>query len=122
MTPARYFLMRLRRDGPLVPARLIEVDHEPGCPDNPRDRWPATVWCADVAGEVVPPELVTERFYWQSPHWKYLQPISEAEYRYQLTRLRWAEEHRPDAPELRPQRKVDPRQVPLPDFSRENTA
>lgn len=120
MIAPRYFMLRLRRDGPLVPARIIEIDHEPGEPDNPRDRWPATLCCVDIAGEVRPPEELTERFFAPMSHWKYAEPVSETEYRYQLTRLRWAEKNRPSDPALQPRRKIDPRQVVLPSFAREN--
>lgn len=120
MMPPRHYLMRVTRYGPLVPARLVEIDHEPGEPDNHRDRWPATILCADVAGEVVPPEQLTDRFHWTISHWKWAQPIPEAIYRYHFERLRQAEIDDPSAPVLRPRKRVDPAAVPLPDFSEEN--
>jgi hypothetical protein len=118
----RHFLMRLVRGGALVPARLRWLDHEPGEPDNPRDRWPPFVVVCDIAGEVRPPEELTDRFHWPASHWKHAAPISEGEYRYQLARLRWAERHRPQDPTLQPRRPVDPRQVALPSFAREREA
>jgi hypothetical protein len=117
---SRHFLMRVTRHGPLVPARLVEVNHEPGEPENTRDRWPPTVLCADIAGEVVPPEDLTERFMAPTGHWKWPQPVSKQEYRYHFDRLRWAEENRPTDPALKPRRGVDPTHLPMPDFSREN--
>lgn len=123
MTPRRprHFLLRLRRRGPLVPARLHWIDHAPGDPqDNKLDRGRLSiVVCADIAGAEVPPEELLERLHIRPGHWKYPEPISHAEYRYQLARLQWAAQHRLDDPALRPRRAVDPAQVALPDFSRE---
>jgi hypothetical protein len=120
--PPRYFLLRLKRDGPLVPGRLRWLDHAPeDPPDNKLDRGNhSIVACADIAGAEVPPEELIERTWWASTHWKYTQPISEAEYGYQMQRLLWAERHRPDDPVLRPRRALDPAQIPLPNFDREN--
>lgn len=112
----QHFLLRLTRGGPLVPARLQELDHELGQPDNKRDRWPPTVLVADINGEITPPEELTDRFHWPAGHWKYAQPCTQAEYEFRLKRLRWAEENRPDDPSLRPRRKVDPRTARLPSF------
>lgn len=119
MTP-RYYLLRLVRYGPLVPARLQYLNHEPGELDNHRDRWPAMLCVVDIAGENRPPEELLERFHWRPGHWKYAQPITEAEYRYRLELLRWAETGSPDDPILRPRRRADPRQAPLPNFDKEN--
>ncbi len=118
----RYFMLRVRRDGPLVPAHLWWCDHEPGEPENKRygSRWPELYPCADIAGAEVPPEDLIERLWWPSTHWKCPQPISETEYRYQLQRIIWAERNRVDEPALRPRRALDPAQLPLPDFEREN--
>jgi hypothetical protein len=119
MTP-RYFLLRRVRFGPLVPARLMEIAHEPGEPSNPRDRWPATVLCADIAGEVVPPEQLTDRFFWDKNHWKWAEPVDEATYRYHFEHLRRAETADPQSPVLRSRKRVDPAAVALPSFEREN--
>lgn len=120
MMLARHFILRVTRYGPLVPARLMEIDHEPGEPDNPRDRWPATLLCADIAGEVVPPEQLSERFYWPASHWKHAEPVSEATYRHHFERMRQAERADPSNPVLSPRKRVDPAAVPLPSFAEEN--
>lgn len=120
MKKPQHFLMRVTRYGPLVPARLVEIDHEPGEPSNPRDRWPATILVADVAGEVVPPEQLTERFFWGKHHWKWAEPVSEATYRHHFERMRQAETDDPTAPVLRPHKRVDPAAVALPSFAEEN--
>jgi len=118
----RYFVMRLTRFGPLLPARLHEIAHEPGEPSNSRDRWPATVLEADVGGERLPPEDITDRFYWPRDHWKALQSISQAEYEHRFNYLRWCETNRPDDPALRPRQRVDAATVALPSFENENDA
>lgn len=118
MTP-RYYLMRLVRHGPLVPARQQWLDHEPGELSNKRDRG-GLLELVDIAGEVRPPEELHERLHWPRGHWKFCQPIAEAEYHYLLERLRWAEENEPDDPALAPRRRIDPRQGTLPSFEREN--
>jgi hypothetical protein len=99
------------------------LDHAPeDPPDNKLDRGRLSiVMCADIAGADVPPEELTERLYRGPGHWKYPEPISEAEYRYQLGRLLWAVTNRPDDPVLHPKRVLDPLAVPLPDFTRENS-
>ena len=121
MTP-RYFLMRAVRHGPLVPARLRWLDHAPEDPDeNKLDRGRLSiVVCADIAGAEVEPERILDREHRPASHWGALHPITETEYRYQISRLRWAEVHRPDDAAMRPRRAVDPASVPIPDFSREN--
>ena len=113
-------MLRRVRFGPLVPARLIEIDHEPGEPDNPRDRWPATLLCADIAGEVVPPEELTDRFYWPQGHWKFAEPVSEAVYRHHFERMRRAESSGESNPMLSSKQRVRAADVALPSFAEEN--
>lgn len=148
MRPPAHFILRARRDGPLVPARLHWCDTEPDEPDNRLDRGRLSPYPrADIAGVEVPPEQLLDRLgVWRrrgdiaalphevlaalddpsqlTPrpvgHWAYAQKIDEAEYRYQVDRLRWASAHRPDEPGLHPRRPIDPRQMPLPSFEREN--
>ena len=121
MTAPRYFIMRVTRYGPLVPARLQWLDHEPGVADNKLDRGPRSVFpFVDVAGEVVPPEQLLERFAWKQPHWKALAEVSQAEYEHLFARMRWAEVNDPGDPTLRPRQRVDPSTVALPSFEQEN--
>jgi len=118
---AQHFLMRARRFGPLVPARLWWCDYEPGVPENKLDRGNLSPFPrADIAGEEADPLVLRERLAWPSSHWKYCQPISEADYRWHFDHLRWAEENKPSDPRLRPRDRVDPAQVPLPTFEAEN--
>lgn len=127
--PARHFLLRQVRGGPLVPARLWWCDHEPGEPENKLDRGRLSPFPrADIAGLEVDPQLIFDRTFSATDHrpgidpnhWKYPVPITEAEYRYQFDRMRWAELHAPRDPTLTPKRRVDPSQFELPNFDREN--
>ena len=147
--PPRFFLLRATRLGPLVPARLWFCSHEPGASANLCDRGNLSLYPrADVGGIDVPPEQVLDRLgIWrrrgdgtmlpheviaalrdpsqQTPrpveHWAYAQPITEAEYRYQLELLRWREQHDRAHPTLMPRSAVTPAQLPLPDFYKENS-
>lgn len=123
MNPPAHYLMRQVRLGPLVPARLHWLDHEPGVPENKREgsRWPVLILCADIAGVEVEPEQITDRGHRPAAHWGALQSITEAAYRYEIARLRWAEGSAPADPALRPRRKVDPASVAMPSFERERT-
>lgn len=128
----QYFMLRLTRLGPLVPARLWWCDHEPGVPDNKLDRGHRSIFpCCDIAGtEEIDPQVIFDRLYSATDmrsaiavsHWKYAAPTTEAEYRHQLAILAWAEQHSPSDPRLTPKRRVDARQIALPDFSREREA
>lgn len=119
--PPEHFEVRVVRDGPLVPARLWWCDHEPGVPENKLDRGMLSVFQrADIADVEVPPEQLVERTWAPATHWKYARPIPKDEYDHLVARLRWAERHRPDEPGLRPRRAVQPAQLALPNFDREN--
>lgn len=129
MQKTTYYLIRERRDGPLVPARLQWLNHEPGEPSNLLDRGCLSVFPqVDIAGVYVEPERLLERLYSSDKfreaiaprHWKYAQPITESVYRVRLDRMRWAERNRPNDPTLRPRRKVDSDQVSI-NFDRENS-
>ena len=115
-----HFLMRVTRLGPLVPAKLWLDDAEPGEPTNKLDRGRFSIYPrAEIAGKEVPPEQVSDRAAWPQGHWKYAQPITEVEYRYQVSRLGWAAKHRPGDPTLAPRKPVDTAQMALPSFDQE---
>lgn len=126
---ARHFLMRVTRYGPLVPARLHWCDHGPDDPpENKLDRGRLSLYPrADIGGIEVDPERLADRLYSmtdprpaQPPtHWRYAAPCSEAEYRWRLDSMRWAEQHQPDHPVLQPKKKLAAADLPVPDFSRE---
>jgi hypothetical protein len=127
--PTTYYIVRERRDGPLVPARLQWLDHEPGEPANKLDRGCLSIFPhVDIAGVYVPPERLLERLFTASEgrralaprHWKYAMPVSEQEYRLRIDRIRWAERNAPDHPILKPNRPVEADNLPLPNFDREN--
>lgn len=145
----RFFMLRARRGGALVPGRLWWCDFEPGSPANHLDRGRLSLYPrADIGGLEVPPEQLLDRLgIWrrrgdgvmlphevlaaladpaqQTPrpvtHWAYARPISEAEYRRELDLLRWREEHDRTHPSLAPRRAVAPSELPLPSFDRESS-
>jgi hypothetical protein len=146
-----YFLLRMRRDGPLVPAKIWLCDHDPADPSNTLDRGRLSIFPrALVAGREVPPERVLERIgiygrrrgdgtlmpgeaaaaladpALRAPrpvgHWAYPQPITAAEYNWRVAHLDWTREHRPEDPRAHPHRPVKPAELPLPNFDRENAS
>ena len=125
---ARYFVLRVVRGGPLVPARLWFCDSEPGVPENKLDRGRLSLYPrADIAGTEVPPEHLADRLFSLTDprpahpptHWRYAKPITEPEYRWRFDSMRWAEQNQPDAPVLQPRRKLAAADLPVPDFERE---
>lgn len=145
-TPA-YFMLRVRRDGPLVPARLWLCDHDPADPSNKLDRGRLVPYPrAEIAGREIDPQRLLDRLgVWRrrgdmpmlphevlaaladpaqlTPrpvgHWAYAEPISEAEYRYRVAHLEWTRAHHPSDPRGQAHGRVKPAELPLGDFSRE---
>jgi hypothetical protein len=125
-----YFLLRVTRHGPLVPARLWWCDSEPGNPDNKLDRGRLSIYPrADIAGLEVPPEQLADRLFSMTDprpahppsHWRYAEPVSATEYQFWFERMRWVEEVRPDDPLLKPRRRLAAADVAVPDFGREES-
>jgi hypothetical protein len=125
-----HIMLRVTRLGPLVPARIWLCDHDPADESNKRDRGNLSIYPrAEIAGDEVDPDIL-QRDRLMSPtdwrpayavgHWKYPSPVSAAEYRYQIARRAWAERHQPADPTLRPRKKIDVAQLPLPSFERES--
>ena len=142
-----HFLLRVRQGGPLVPARLRWLDHAPlDPPDNVLDRGRLSpIAVVDIAGEDRPPEELFDRLSWRSgyrppgsvprpeeiddgglaslagpDHWKFVQIVDRVIYRRAFEAMRDAEWTNPSHPVLRPRRRVDPAQLPMPNFDREN--
>ncbi len=130
-----FFILRLVRYGPLMPVRFFDCDHEPGEPDNPRDRWPSPIPAAEVAGEwydpaprgndplergltLDPVQELWER-QWAAAAWKKSQPISPHEYRFRTDTIAWARKHAPSDPRCRPWRAVRARDIATPEFEGE---
>jgi hypothetical protein len=128
MMNARYFVMRVVRGGPLVPARLWFCDSEPGVPENKLDRGRLSLYPrADIGGVEVEPEQLADRLFSLTDprpahpptHWRYAASCSEAEYRWRLDSMRWAEQHQHDHPVLQPRKRLAAADLPVPDFERE---
>jgi len=145
---ARYFLMRVTRYGPLVPARLFWCDHGPDDPpENRLDRGRLSLYPrADIAGVEADPDILLDRLGFRRrgdsgslpsevlpalanpkrltprplEHWAYTKPISEAEYRWRFDALRRVEALRPDDPLLKTRRRLAAADVEVPSFAREN--
>lgn len=87
-----FFLIRLVRKGPQVPARIC---HENG------------VWWAIVDSQTFPsasdPAAAPRVF----PIWHGGEEITEAEYQHRLALKRWAQAHQPDHPAANPGRPID---------------
>ena len=95
-----FFLIRMMRRGPEVPARIwwsTGTDEE----GHPLDR-PLRLSAEIIDREVDPLEV------W---HRKRV-PIPEQEFRYRRDLIRWARVHRPDMPECHPYRPVDMLRLP----------
>lgn len=95
-----YWMLRLTRGGPEVPAAIIRVDlsHEPGNPENQLDRWPLERLVAYIGGREVPIERVWERRG---------RAITKDEYSFQLADAAWARQHAPDEPKANPEQRID---------------
>jgi hypothetical protein len=147
MNPPAYFMLRVRRDGPLVPAKLWLDDAEPGVPENRLDRGRLSVYPrAEIGGREVDPQRVLDRLgVWRrrgdmpllphevvaaladpaqrTPrpvgHWAYAEPISAGEYQYRVAHLAWTREHHPADPRGFADKPIKPAELPLGDFSRE---
>lgn len=121
-----YFLLRVRRRGPLVPARIRLIDHAPEDPEwNKLDRGRlSSLLAADIAGEEIDPQIMLDRlischdwFPANLPgHWRYAQAITEAEYRYRVAHREWIASVRPSDPIVRPREAAEPAQLALPVF------
>lgn len=97
-----YWLIRLIRNGPLVPACIqrVQTMHEPGEPENTMERSPFLA--AFINGEPVHIDRV-----WMVRG----QPIAEAEYKYRCALTDWAQQHAPDMPEATPTKRIDLAQI-----------
>lgn len=141
-----YLMLRVVRYGPLVPARLWLDDAEPGEPSNKLDRGNVSVYPrAEIAGSEADPDIILDRLgIWQrrgdgrllppdviaaladaalrTPrpvgHWAYAQPISPAEYAYQMAHREWIEATNPGDGRLYARGKLRSTDVPLPKFKK----
>lgn len=120
MIPA-FFMIRVRRDGPLTPGRYWLCDHDPADPENKLDRGRLSIYPrAEVGGREWDPDRIDERSWAPLEHWKSLIPISRGEFEYRLAHLQWTRRHRPADPVGYPNKPVRPGDLLLPNFDREN--
>ena len=105
---AGHYLICLGKGRPWVAARITgPLDHEPGDPDNQLDRSPLCLpLVADILGEECDPLDV-----WCA--WR-REETTEAEYAFRCADATYARQYAPQEPQVRPQRKVDMLQSPLP--------
>jgi hypothetical protein len=94
-----FFLVRLGKGRPLVPARIWWCAHEPGNPENELE---VPFLEGEAAGKPYQPALI----------WSSGLPTTEAEYRFRMALHAHCVEHEPDAPEANPTRKVRLRDLP----------
>lgn len=99
-----FYRTRLVRGGPWVP---VAIDHGPSCDpvtgeilDRP---W---LWRMRVGADELPafPDPGAAGIL---DRWPYLEPITEAEYRYLAACIDWAARHAPSAPEASPRQRID---------------
>lgn len=93
-----YWLVRLVKKGPLVPAAIIRehTTAEPGNPTNKMERSPTLA--AYIAGNPCDIDKVWLRRG---------APISEAEYKYQVADGEWARSYAPNDPKAEPNKPID---------------
>lgn len=102
-----FWMVRLVKGGPRVPAMICRQPHEPGNPFNPLDRSPRSMLHAEIDGQAADVDHV-----WGMRG----EPIDEAEYRYQVDLGRWAKHHAPGHPRADPRSRIDLLRAPLPLF------
>jgi hypothetical protein len=119
-----YWLLYLRRGGPLVPARIFWADHEPGNEENKRDRWPTAHLAGEIAGKWVDPREIWLRVLQRETepnHWKVARPLipkdgltAEQEYFYLVSEMSWLKENDVTHPLAKPYKPVVLRDLQLP--------
>ena len=107
-----FWLVRLVKRGPLVAAcvRVVQTTAEPDNPENDMTGTRSPHLAAFVLDEPVALDRV-----W---NWR-LDPITEAEYKFQCANAAWARRFSSEEPIAQPRRPVDLRKVPLP-FAEDN--
>ena len=98
-----FVALRLVKNGPEVPACIqwVQTRAEPGNFVNLMDR--SGFLCAYIAGELVSPYQVWERRG---------RPITEADYKFLLSDMRWASRHAVHEPIANPKQPVDLTKLP----------
>ena len=105
-----WFKRRLVKGGIFIPARISmhqPIDQETG------DLVGDEVFQCELAGHYADAETQ-----W---HWLCQTPITEAEYNYMVASIAWAKDNAPGEPMANPKDKVDWINVPVPQFTKEQT-
>ena len=89
-----FYLVRLGKGRPLVPARIYWCGHEPG---NPTNKLEVPFLDGEILGEQYDPALI----------WTGGMPTTEAEYKYRVALAEHCAKHEPDAPAANPRRAVN---------------
>ncbi len=107
-----FWLIRLRKLAPQIPARTYLCNHEPGAPDNILDRWPLPFLAGEIAGDVADPlDIFGAR---DREPLKPRPPLKtvEQEYAFLVEDMRHARLYRPEDPLAQPRRAVDLTRIP----------
>ena len=99
-----YFLMRLVRGGPQVPARICRI--------LPSTDHPEGLWWAEVNGETYASHADPSSAPMVFRIWHGAEFSTAEEYQYRLKLKRWAETHQPDHPAAKPRAKIDRLKTP----------
>lgn len=93
-----FYMVKFARKAVEVPARIYIADHEPGEPDNKRDRWPLEIILGEICGK---PADAFDVWLWHRRR------LTEAEFHYQLADFLHAQEWRPGDPKANPRQPID---------------
>lgn len=97
-----WFMGRIVKGGPEVPAMIQRIDHEPGDSSNKLDT--GSILVAAIGGKDADPLDVM--IMWGR------RDIDEAEYRYRVADLQWTQQWSPEEAHAQPRRRVDWRKIP----------
>jgi hypothetical protein len=89
------------KGGPLLPASITRIDHEPGNPENLLDTGPIMI--ANIGYREADPLAV-----WVGRRER---PLTKEEYRLRMAQLAWDRDFDPNSPAVQPRKRVDVREL-----------
>lgn len=110
-----FWLIRLKKRAPLVPARTYLTSSEPGNPKNLLDRWPLPILAGEILGQVCDPLDIfaaPERQPLRSLIKNGVHLSVEEHYRFRVADAQHAAEHRPEDPLADPLKRVNLENLP----------